>query len=418
MMACGLKDRHQTNRVAFFDPGTPPRAIGSDDDTWKTGNYKSVWIYAVDSGGNIYITDTDGFKIDKFDKNGSYLLSFGGIHHASLLYPGWQDLYTADSKGNLAACSNGARKWLLFKNNGKDFQFRDFGFTEESYVITMKFDPHDNLFIMVHTPRDHTYTLYKADIEKNLFQAFHKDNQRIRPPFQDLPPDFDLDDDSHIYITDTIDYRIYKYDPGGRLIKEYFKDAEKIKIGEHDFNFLARQGCIQQIQGYENVLKKLTGKSSYFPAVIGINIDGNRVFAWTSHQDKEKKYRVDVYDLDFNYVCTTSYYNAMGNNRAVIKNGTMYIPNIESSDEELKKDVGRFGMFNIPFKLGIFRLSGKLTGRPVIPHGTGKVITIVGARRMGHRHAPYFQYKNCCVFFVEYFFFVQYGIIEFQIIQL
>jgi len=360
LTACGHEDHPAIINMDFFDPGTPARFIGSDDDTWKTGNYEVLWYYAADRKGNVYIADSRGFKVDKFDSNGCYLLSFGGVKHESLKYPGWQEVFAADGDGNLAAYSNGAKKWLFFSHDGKDFHHRDFDVNHDVYVKKMMFDKKGNLFVLAHTPGTHAYSILKADPDKNFYGALHTDNQRIRPLYQDLPPDFDIDDEGHIYITDTIEYKVYKYGPDGHLIKTFFKDSPKIKMEAHDFYYQSRPGYIQQIEGFENMLKRFNEKSRYFPAVFGINVDGSRVYLWSSEWDEEKKYRVDVVDLDFNAVCTTSYYNAMGKNGAVIRNGYVHIPNIESDNMELKKDVGRFGVFNIPYKLGIYRLSGKI----------------------------------------------------------
>jgi hypothetical protein len=50
-------------------------------------------------------------------------------------------------------------------------------------------------------------------------------------------------------------------------------------------------------------------KSSILPALFGINIDDNRIYLWTSRQDANKKFHVDVYDRSYKYICTTSHYN-------------------------------------------------------------------------------------------------------------
>lgn len=129
---------------------------------------------------------------------------------------------------------------------------------------------------------------------------------------------------------------------------------------DRDFNVLIRRGKVQKIPNYKKLWEKLSGASGFFPAIFGIHIDGNRIYIWTSNQDTEKKYLVDVYDLNFEYLCTTAHYNILGSNLAAIKNQRLYIPNIGSDNIDLKTAVGRFGNFNIPYKIEVFRISGKV----------------------------------------------------------
>jgi hypothetical protein len=352
-------DKNQ-HPVVFFEPGNPIMQIGFDDEINRVGNYQLIWAYCLDEKENVYVADKTNLRIDKYDNKGNYLVSFGGIPHEAAKYPGWINTIAVDANGNLNAYSIAKRKFLIFSGDGKEFKTRDFNNELKNwYIKKMKFDKNDKLFLLGHSEKN-GYQLLEYDLETMKYTVFHTDNKRIRPFFKDLLPDFDIDEAGDIYITDTIQYQIFKYSPTGQLIDRFFKKTKKIKIEDRDFNVLIRRGKVQKIPNYKKLWEKLSGASGFFPAIFGIHIDGKRIYTWTSNQDTEKKYLVDVYDLNFKYLCTTAHYNILGSNLAAIKNQRLYMPNIGSDNIDLKTAVGRFGNFNIPYKIEVFRISGKV----------------------------------------------------------
>jgi hypothetical protein len=246
---------------------------------------------------------------------------------------------------------------LLFTSDGKNFRQKDMNIDLKPLRIKkLKIDRNDCLYLLTHS--DATgYQLYKYAIETKEYFLIHTDNQRIRPEFKDLSPDFDPDDIGNIYITDTIEYRIFKYSNNGQLIDTFSKKVKKLEILEQDFNFLMLRNRVRKIPSYKNAWKELKGSSGFFPAIFGINIDGKRIYVWNSQQDPDKKFLVDVYDLNFKHLCTISYYNEMGSNRVFIKNQMFYIPNIVRNEIDLNFAVGRFGAFNFPYKIDVYQIS-------------------------------------------------------------
>lgn len=341
----------------FFESNKPIINFGTDDELENTGVYDSIWTYFVDNKGNVYISDNSNLEIDKFDHKGNYLFTFGGKTHEAIRFPGWIHRFAVDSKENLVAYSPAKRKFLLFTSDGKEFSKKNLNIDLKNLRIKrLKIDRNDNLFLLAHSD-SMGYKLFKYDLETKAYSVIHTDNKRIRPAFKDLLPDFAFDAQGNVYISDTIDYRIFKYSNKGKLIDTFSRKVKKLKIREQDFNFLMQRNRIRKIPDYKDAWKELKGPSGFFPAIFGINIDDNRIYAWTCQQDPAKKYLVDVYDLNFKHLCTTLYYNEMGSNQVFIKNQRFYIPNIDSDDIDLKRAVGRFGVFNIPHKINIYAIS-------------------------------------------------------------
>jgi hypothetical protein len=299
--------------------------------------------------------------VDKFDQKGNYLFSFGGKTHEAIQFPGWIDRYIVDSKENLIAYSPTKRKFLLFSNSGKILREVDLNTNLKILrIMRLGIDSDDRLFMMGYSDRK-GYQLFKYNLETKEFSIIHTDNKRIRPSFKDLLPDFAFDDLGSIYITDTNDYRIFKYSNNGQLIDTFFKKVKKLKILEQDFNFLMRRNRIRKIPNFKDTWKELKGTSKFFPAIFGINIDGKRIYVWTCQQDPDKKYLVDVYNPAFKQICTTSYYNEMGSNQVFIKNQRFYIPNIGHDNVDYKRSIGRLAVFNIPHMINVYQISRNIS---------------------------------------------------------
>ena len=103
------------------------------------------------------------------------------------------------------------------------------------YIKKIKADEGSNVFLLGYSEKT-GYQLLKYNLETKGYIIIHTDNQRIRPFFTDLRPDFAVDKTGNIYIIDTIDYRIFKYSNNGRLMNKFFKKVKKIKMTERDFN--------------------------------------------------------------------------------------------------------------------------------------------------------------------------------------
>ncbi len=347
----------------FFKTQEPVLSIGSDSEKIGLGVYDSIWSYVVDDKRFVYIADRANLRVDKFDPKGNYLFSFGGPAHAAVRFPGWIENNAVDAQGKLLAFSPVKRKFLFFSSDGGEFkEIAFFPGLNKSFIKKMKFDRSGNLFILTYS-KALGYMLLRYNLESGEYAVIHRDNKRPRLSFKDLLPGFAFDAEDNIYILDSIDYRVFKYSNRGKLLRTFFKETKKNRIREKDFNFLMSRGRIRTVPNYKADWKNLKGASRFFPAVSGIAIDGSRIYVWTSDQDEEKKYLLDVYDLDFKYLFTTSYYNVLGNDLVFIKEGRFYIPNIGSENSELKDSIGRFGFFNIPHKIEIFEISKSLPGK-------------------------------------------------------
>lgn len=362
--SCSTNTPSSSSKIlSFFNASHPLTTFGSDSEIKVPGVYGYISNFIVDAPGNVYVSDYYHSTVDKFDPKGNFLFTYGRTAEISSKYLQWGDIMDTDATGNLIAYANGSKTFLVFSSNGSLTRTMIMPVPLIRHqVIKIKSLKPEELIMLTYSP-DNSYQVLHFDISTMKYRVIYSDKKRIRPLFKDLPPDFDTDANGNCFITDTIDYKVYKYDLKNLshgLSVVFSKEFKKVKIEERDMNMRIRPQMVRRLSGYENILARLKGQSGYFPAIFGINIDGNRVYLWTSAQDEEKHWLIDVYDLmegKLVYRCTTSGYNEMGHNRVQIKDGKVYMLNIGSENREFKKNIGRFDLFAIPYKIQTYQVS-------------------------------------------------------------
>ena len=346
--------------VSLLENKQPLFVCGGDN----SGHYyRFIKNFIVAQNGRIFLWDmTSSEHIDVYDDKGKFMFQFGKKGEGPGEFRGVAN-GAIDSQGDIWINSDNMKSLKIYSERGE--------YKEEvmlpkeialSYIKKMVFNTEDDLILLCYFSVGNKFSLYRFIIKENQCQLIHSDSKRIRPRVADFMPDFALDAAGNIYITDTLDYRIYKYSKDGRLLdKHEVRDFKKEQIVEKDFNIFSEDFKIIRYPGYKEVMGALRGPSLYFPAIFGINIDGDTIYVWSSKQDKMKRLLIDVYDLKFNWRYRSCYFNWMGRNLAQIVKGKLYIPSIENENIQLTKDVGRFSMLNYAEQLNVYAISRELS---------------------------------------------------------
>lgn len=207
-------------------------------------------------------------------------------------------------------------------------------------------------------------SIYKYEIMEDCWEQIYKQEKRRQVSFVHFIPDMVLDEQGNLYITDSFDYRVYQYTKERKLQVRYEdKKAKKEPITDKEFNVFDNDFKIIRFPEYKVIAQQLTGPSRYFPIIFGINIDGGKIFIWTSERDDIGRYKVDIFDVRFNKIGKTSYFNFIRDNLARIVGGKLYIPSIENYQVELVRNLGRLGLTNIPDHLNVYRISREILQR-------------------------------------------------------
>ena len=213
-----------TSRIAFVE-STFTRAAYHDAFYSFYGKYESApgglfelpRSMAFDSKGNIYVADTDNHRIQKFDSNRIYQLSFGmfGVRDGEFNSP--HDI-TIDSDDNIYVADTGNDRIQKFNSDG---------------VFLSKFGVYGDKKGEFDFPRgitlDASGNIYVADTGNDRIQKFNSDGV-YKSEFGtlgdkkgefDFPRDIALDSSGNIYVVDTGNDRIQKFNSDGVYQSEF-----------------------------------------------------------------------------------------------------------------------------------------------------------------------------------------------------
>jgi len=323
-----------------------------------SGHYYT-WIgYLAGENGLIFAWDkVRSEQIDAYDKNGNFLFSFGRKGQG----PGeFQAIgcVAVDPDGDIWVSSSFGRPLEIFTADG---HFKNELPLPEDIsglaIDKMVFDGEGNLYLLGGN-QNGEFLIHKYDRQKNYSQLIYKQNGDQRKAVVFIP-DFALDEAGNIYITDSYNYLVYKYSKDGKLVKTFKgKKIKKEPITDHDFNVFDNDMKIIRFPDYKVILRELKGRSQYFPAIFGLNIDRGRIYVWTGQRDAKKRYIVDVYDLNFNQLGEACYFNFIKHNLAQIIDGRLYIAYIENYDLEVMNQLGRLWLSNTADRLNVYQVNG------------------------------------------------------------
>jgi hypothetical protein len=359
-MGCSPTPQIKRDFQPMVQSGTPLNQIGYDDEVRRAGNYETIWTYCLDDPGNVYISDEYRFKVDKFNQQGKYLFSFGGIGTEANKYPGWTKLITAIPDGKLIAYCSARRCFLVFPTNGDTFKTVPINPRLNDFKLARIKSYNNNRIFLLGESKEYGYQLLVYTLDSSDFHVIHSENRQNPRTYGNIPTDFDFDRLGNIYIIDSINYMVYKYNPEGKLLEKFFKPSNKDRINAEDFVTLKHSNQIKRPSNYQKILAELEKNPEYYPAIFGIDVDDDNIYLWTTNQDSEKRFIVDIYDSHFNYGKSATFYNVIGSNLAVIKEQKLYIPNVHPPNNNIKVQVGKLGVFNIPYKLEIYAISPKI----------------------------------------------------------
>jgi len=355
--------KNNQNIITLVESNKPLYTCGGEA---SNRYYHSIWKYFLDRSGKAYVWGQVKLDhIDVYDRSGRFLFDFGrkgqGPAEFQALTCG-----AVDSSGNIWIYDGNHKSLKVFFNDGK--------FKKETplpdeiaplYMQKMVFSTGDVLYILCSSNEGEIF-IFKYDIKDSKASLIYNEKRRMRVNFVKFIPDFALDEEGNIYITDSFEYKVHKYSKEGVFIKTFEnKKAKKELIDKNDFNIFDNNMKIIRYPGYWQILNRLKGQSRYFPVIFGINIDEGLMYLWTSRRNGAM-YIIDVYDLNFSKVGTACYFNSIRENLAQILDGKLYIPSIENYDPRVADDLGRLALSNAPERLNVYMISKEIMSHRTI----------------------------------------------------
>ncbi|RMH05045.1 MAG: hypothetical protein D6704_10190 [Nitrospirae bacterium] len=206
-------------------PYLPVMVFGTEgvDD----GEFRSPTGIAIDHEGNIYVADTDNHSIQKFDKNGQFLARWGGepdSEEGSFYYP--RGLAVAP-EGHVYVSDSGNNRVQKFDPDGNFVHaWGKFGFAWRG-AEAGKFD------VPWGVATDAQGYLYVSDTSNARIQKFQSDGTPLIKWGRDgsfdgaffYPRGLAVDFVGNIYVADEGNHRIQKFDARGNFLIKWGKEG-------------------------------------------------------------------------------------------------------------------------------------------------------------------------------------------------
>jgi serine/threonine protein kinase len=242
---------------------------------------------STDKENNIYILDTE--QVQKFDRDGNFLLSFGskGSKNMQFTDPGG---ITTDKNGNIYVADTGNNRIQKFNDQGKFIcKWGEMGYEDNQFLYPSSVfaDDKENIYVV----DTGNYAVKYFDPQGNFMKKFglcgSEKGQLCYPTCIAMDPG------DNIYIGDTGNNRIQKFDINGNFLAQWSPGENFSHITGLSVDIT---GYIYAVDNWNNEILKfdLTGNliNKWKP------LDGNKVLRliniWSIHIDSE----TNIYLID------------------------------------------------------------------------------------------------------------------------
>ncbi len=206
-----------TTRIEEFDnAGVYQSKFGSAGS--GNGQFGTASGLAVDTGGNIYVLDSERRRVQKFDSNGNYLLQFGSSGSGNGQFTGSPVGIRTDTIGNVYVVDTGNARVEKFDSNGNYLsQFGSSGsgsgqFTAPKGIVI---DASGNIYVV----DSGNSRVEKFDSSGNYLSQFGSSGSG-NGQFSS-PVGIAIDSAGNIYVVDTGNNRVQKFDSGGSYLSQF-----------------------------------------------------------------------------------------------------------------------------------------------------------------------------------------------------
>lgn len=211
----------RNNRIQKFDADgvfeTSWGGLGkNEDNTAFPGAFNEIWGIAVDNQGNVYASDTWNHRIQKFDGDGKFLKQWGtfGLTEAGLTAMWGPRGVAVDEEGNVYVADTGNKRILVFSSDGDPLSS-----IGTAGVLDGELDEPTSVAISADG------RVFVADTWNQRVQVFAKDGGYLGKweivgwygQSLDNKPYLALDDQGRVFVSDPEGYRVLVFDDGGQF---------------------------------------------------------------------------------------------------------------------------------------------------------------------------------------------------------
>lgn len=209
--------------------GTHGSGEGQFDFLAESRGSLNAGAVAIDSSGNVYVSDTGNTRIQKFDSKGNFLLMWGSDGQGEGQFYKVTDI-GIDPEGNLLTLEDNIYNFQKFDPQGNYIMAWGIAENTESRLVDaglITFDTVGNIY----AADPGTFAIFKFDPAGQLLDRWGK-----LPPAKEggrsLPNGIALDAKGNIYVTEAIDHRVLVFDRDGNFMYQWGSQGN----GDYQFN--------------------------------------------------------------------------------------------------------------------------------------------------------------------------------------
>jgi len=201
--------------VTAWGTKSPPNLIGPQN------TFSEIWGIAVDKSGNVYVADTWNHRIQKFDSNGKFLTMWGvngdtrGVALGNPLQFYGPRAIAIDSQGNVLVTDTGNKRVLKFDPNGNPLaQYGGVGGDPGQFLeqVGIAVDSQGNIFVAdTWNQRIQKFDSNFGFVAQWTVEAWDSQSVVNKPYIA-------VDPDGNVFITDPEISRIIKFSNDGKLL--------------------------------------------------------------------------------------------------------------------------------------------------------------------------------------------------------
>lgn len=199
------------------------------------GQFQEPWGVAVDRDGNVYVADTWNHRIQKFDSEGRFLLQWGTFGDTQGAIVGQEDVFygprdvAIDTAGDLYMTDTGNKRVMKFSPDGQFLgQWGGFGLQSGQFSepVGIDIDADGNIYVAdTWNRRVQKFDSHFVFLTQWPIHGWESESVVNKPYLA-------VDGDGHVYVTDPEGYRVLEFDAGGTFLATF----GQFGMGAGEFN--------------------------------------------------------------------------------------------------------------------------------------------------------------------------------------